>query len=428
MKRLARKILQLPIFDIDWWQEIWITVSKNKSRSLLTAFGMFWAMFMLVVMMGAGLALQNGIMSEIKGFATNSCFVYTSTTSESYKGFRKGRHWDILSEDIPILQQKIAELDQIAPVIFDWQSKNNVVFGDKSGSYNLKGSLPSYNKIDESKLIYGRYINDIDILQRRKVCLIGERVYQELIGKGKDPQGMSIRIKGVYFRIIGVMRSLGGNIQIGGPSDETIILPFSTMQQVFNMGNEIHLIAATAKPDVKVKVLEKKIKDELRRIHSISPTDEKAVASINFEEQFIMFRYLGLGIAWLIAVVGIGTMLAGGIGISNIMLVTVRERTKEIGIRRALGATPANIIVQIMSESMLLTLLAGVLGLVLGVGLLRVVESILSRSEQFFKEPQISFGLAMLSLFVLLIIATISGYLPARRAMEIKPIEAIREE
>lgn len=428
MNRLLIKILRLRIFDMDWWQEIGITIGKNKSRSVLTAFGVFWAMFMLVVMMGAGLAFQNGIMSQIEGFATNSCFIYTSTTSESYKGFRKGRHWDILSEDIPVLQQKVAELDEIAPVIFDGQSKNNVVFGDKSGSYNLKGSLPSYNKIDESKLIYGRYINDIDILQRRKVCLIGERVYEELIGKGKDPQGLNIRIKGVYFHIIGVMRSLNGNVQIGGSSDETIILPFSTMQQVFNMGKEIHLVAVTAKPDVKVKVLEKKIKDELKRIHNISPTDEKAVASINFEEQFIMFRYLGLGIAWLIAVVGIGTMLAGGIGISNIMLVTVRERTKEIGIRRALGATPTNIIVQIMSESMVLTLLAGILGLLLGVGLLRVVELFLSQGDQFFKDPQITFGLAMLSLFILLIIATISGYLPARRAMEIKPIEAIGEE
>ncbi len=425
--KILDMLTSLPIFDLDWWQEIWITITKNKSRSVLTAFGVFWGMFMIVIMVGSGSALQNGIMSQVEGFATNSCFIQSSTTSEAYKGFRKGRWWNIVNEDIPILQQKVTELEHIAPVLFGGRSTNNVVRGDKSGSYSIKGNYPSYNRIEENKLIYGRYINDIDILEKRKVCVIGERVYEEMIGKGNAPIGQSIRVNGIYFQIIGVARSSSG-ISIGGRSEEAVVLPFTTMQQVFNMGNTVHFIAATAKPGVKVNLLEKRIKEELRTLHTISPTDEKSVWSMNMEEQFNMFHYLGLGITWLIGFVGIGTLIAGGIGISNIMLVTVRERTKEIGIRRALGATPQNIIVQIMSESVVLTIIAGILGLMVGVGILYMVGIGLSQGDQFFKDPQISFGLAMASLITLLGIGTVAGYMPARRAMHIKPIEAIREE
>jgi putative ABC transport system permease protein len=200
------------------------------------------------------------------------------------------------------------------------------------------------------------------------------------------------------------------------------------MQQAFNQGNIVHFIAATAHPGVKVKVVEDRIKEVLKASHNISPTDQTAVGGMNIEDQFTMFLYLGIGIASLIWIVGLGTLMAGGIGVSNIMLVTVRERTKEIGIRRALGATPRNIITQILSESVVLTLIAGIGGIMLGVGLLQMVGIALSQGDQFFKDPQISFTVAIASLFILLVIGVLAGFLPANRAMSIKPIEAIREE
>lgn len=291
----------------------------------------------------------------------------------------------------------------------------------------IKGCYPEYDLIEKSKLLYGRYVNDIDIAEKRKVCVIGERIYEVLFQKGEDPTGKMIRVNGIYFQVIGVARSTTG-VSIGGQTAETVVLPFSTMQQAFNQGNIIHLLAATAKEGVPVRVIQDKILEVLKEQHQIAPDDKEAVFNMNIEEQFKMFNYLGIGIAALIWIVGLGTIFAGAIGVSNIMLVTVRERTKEIGIRRALGATPQNIIGQILTESIVLTVLAGITGIVIGVGILRAVGIVLSQGDQFFKDPQISFGMAVATLFILLIIGTFAGYLPAQRAMLIKPVEAISEE
>jgi len=344
-----------------------------------------------------------------------------------FKGFKKGRSWNLENADIPVLINKIPEIQYLAPVLFGGGGTNNVTRNDKVGSFSVKGNYPAYNKIDASKMIKGRYINDIDIAEKRKVCVIGERVLEVLFPKNEDPIGKNIQVSGIYFQVIGVAQHTS-DINIGGRSEETVILPFSTMQQAFNQGNKVHFMAVTAQPGIKVKVVEDKIHEVLKTIHTISPDDKKAVGGMNIEDQFTMFLYLGIGIASLIWVVGLGTLLAGGIGVSNIMLVTVKERTKEIGIRRALGATPRNIITQIMSESIILTLIAGVTGLMFGVGLLSLVGMALSQGDQFFKDPQIGFGVAIAALFILLIIGTLAGFIPANRAMNIKPIEAIREE
>ena len=415
------------IFDLDRWQEIWATITQNKSRSILTAFGVFWGMFMLVAMVGAGSALEKGINSNIEGFATNSCFVWAQQTTEPYKGFKKGRQWEIKNSDIPVLLNNIPEIEYLAPVLFGGRGTNNVVRNDIAGSFSVKGNYPVYNQVDESKMTYGRYINDIDIAEQRKVCIIGERVYEVLFPTKENPIGKQIQVNGIYYQVVGVTRHLS-DVNIGGNEKETVVLPFTTMQQAYNMGNDVHFLAVTAKPGVKVKVIEEKIQKILKQLNNIAPTDKTAVGGMNIEDQFTMFLYLGIGIGILIWFVGAGTLIAGGIGISNIMLVTVRERTKEIGIRRALGATPRTIISQILSESIILTLIAGVAGLMFGVGLLHVVGILLSQGDQFFKDPQISFAVAISSMFILLIIGTFAGFLPAKRAMNIKPIEAIREE
>jgi len=448
----------------------------------------FWGMFMLVVMVGAGVALQRGMSSQIEGFATNSCFIWSDPTTEPYKGLKKGRTWNMENEDIGLLIHKIPEIQYLAPVLFGGGSPNNVTRNDKAGSYGVKGNFPSYNQIDESKMIYGRYINDIDISEKRKVCVIGERVYQVLFPKAENPLGKNIQVNGIYFQVVGVARHTS-DINIGGNAEESVVLPFSTMQQAFNQGNKVHFMAVTAKPGIKVKVIEDRIHEVLKEKHNISPEDKKAVGGFNIEDQFNMFLYLGIGIAALIWIVGLGTLFAGAIGVSNIMLVTVKERTKEIGIRRALGATPRDIIRQILSESIVLTLIAGVLAIIIGVGvlstigqalangeniynrmqiilgiiaiilliiqilgliynfltyknlliisltsfisgfgILKLIELIKGNGDQFFKDPQISFTVALAALFILLVIGTLAGFIPANRAMNIKPIEAIREE
>lgn len=415
------------MFDLDRWQEIWITITHNKSRSVLTAFGVFWGILMLVLMVGAGNALKEGIFSQIDGFASNSCFFETNRTTLAYKGFRRGRRWDMTNSDIPIIKEKAQGLQFISPVLFRSSNDKNVVRGEKNGSYLVRGCYPEYDLIEKSKMLYGRYLNDIDIAEKRKVCVIGERIYEVLFQKDEDPAGKQIRVNGIYFQVVGVARSISG-VSVGGDTAETVVLPFSTMQHAFNQGNIVHLIAATTKKGIPVKTLQDQISEIVKQQHQISPDDKDALFTLNAEEQFKMFNYLGLGISALIWIVGLGTLCAGAVGVSNIMLVTVRERTKEIGIRRALGATPRSIIGQILSESVALTVLAGLFGIVTGVGILRGVGLVLSHGDQFFKDPQVSFVMAVGSLLILIIIGAMAGYIPAQRAMLIKPVEAISEE
>lgn len=413
------------MFDLDKFQEIWHTITHNKSRSVMTAFGVFWGMFMLVVMVGLGLAFQKGMNKEIEGFATNSCFIWNEPTTEPFKGFRKGRFWSMENEDVFLIKNNIPEIQNIAPVIFG--GTKTVNRNDKTGSYNLKGTLPAYNDIDHQNLVFGRFINDMDVADERKVCVLGERVYEVMFPGKENPLGKTVQVSGIYFRVVGVTRSTA-NVNIGGRSEETVLLPFSTMQKAFNINNTVHFLAVTAKPGVKVKVIEEKARTLLKNKHQISPDDKTAVGGMNIEEMFTMFYYLGLGIASLIWIVGLGTLLAGAIGVSNIMLVTVRERTREIGIRRALGAAPATIIRQILAESIVLTLIAGLIGLLFGVLVLSGVGMALAQSDGLLKDPQITFTVALSALFILVFIGTLAGLIPANRAIKIKAIEAIREE
>lgn len=415
------------IIDLDRIYEIWVTITHNKSRSFLTAFGVFWGMFMLVLMVGAGNALNNGIMSQVEGFAANSCFFWTDRTTEPYKGFQKGRHWNMLNSDIEIIKQRVPELEHISPMLFGGSFENNIVRGENAGTYQVKGVYPVYNSIEESRILKGRFINEIDIAEQRKVCLIGERVAEVLFDHGESPIGGMIKVHGIYFQVVGVVTGMS-NVSIGGQATESVVLPFSTMQQAFHQGNIIHFMGATAKPGIKVKVVQDKISETLRSLHQISPDDKDAVGSMNIEDQFTMFNNLFLGVSSLIWIVGLGTLLFGAIGVSSIMLVTVRERTKEIGVRRALGATPRSIISQILSESAVLTVIAGIAGIVLGVGILSAVGIALSQGDQFLKDPQISFGMAIGVLIILVIVGVMAGFIPANRAMTIKPIDAIREE
>ena len=412
---------------MDFFNEIWLTISKNRSRSLLTGFGVFWGMMILLALVAVGDSLQSAVWSHVAGFATNSTFIGTSTTSLPYKGLQKGRQWDIVNSDLPVLRREAPSADIISPLCFGGLWDNNVRYGDRKGSYQQIGVNSDFPKVMYVPILYGRNINDIDIREHRKVCVIGNRIYRELFPEGGDVTGRMLSIGNIQFRIVGVRRQAKMDINIGGPPDELVVLPVTTLQQTYHLGETIHMVMATAKPQATAAEVEDEIKSTLKQLHSVAPDDQRATWSVNMEEMFKANQSLMLGLTILIWLVGIGTLISGAVGVSNIMLVTVRERTKEIGIRRALGASPRVIVRQILAESTLLTFLAGVLGIVAGVGVVQLA-GVLLKDNEMFGTMQVSFSVAVCALILLILIGLLAGLLPASRALSIKPIEALSEE
>ncbi len=412
------------LIDIDRWEEVLLTITRNKTRSVLTAFGIFWGIFMLVALIGGGNGLQQMMSSNFAGFATNSCFIVSRETTEPYKGFRKGRKWDLENQDLEVLKNRIPQIEDITPNLFRWGA--TVVRKEQKGTFVVRGVYPSYDKIEKQTMMFGRFINDVDISERRKVCTIGTRIYETLFKKGENPCGEYIRVDGIYYQVVGVCSGVS-NIQIGGSSEEMVNISFSTMQQAYNMGKTVHIICMTAKHGVAITSLESKIQELIKYNHLISPTDPQAVMVLNMEEMFKMMDSLFTGIRMLVWLVGLGTLLAGAIGVSNIMMVTVRERTIEFGIRRAIGARPREIMEQILSESMVLTAIAGLSGISFAVLILQVAEVGITASGTV-AHFQVSFWTALGMAFLLLSLGIIAGLAPAYRAMSIKPIDAIRDE
>lgn len=423
------------MFDRDRWQEVYQTLRSNKLRTFLTAFGVFWGIFMLMVMLGAGKGLQNAAFDGLGDFATNSAFIFARQTSIPYKGFPRGRFWEFHTSDMKALEDNIPEIDVLAPRLQPWggNGSNNVVRGIKTASYYISGDYPSFSKIDPVSLVQGRFINDIDVLEKRKVAVIGIRVRQELFRPDENPIGQYIRIKGVYFQVVGVHEPKN-KVNIGGEKDQTIYLPFSTVQVVYNFGDAVHYIMVTAKKNIPVSVVEKKCMTVLAARNGVAPEDEQAFGHFNLEEQFNKMNGLFAGIQGLIWIVGIGTLIAGVIGVSNIMLIIVKERTKEIGIQRAIGASPWKVISQVITESVVLTSISGTFGLMLGVLVLESLNKALnsaggSNSDgTMFMNPGVSFHVAILALVILVLSGIIAGLIPARKAVSVKPIDALRYE
>ncbi len=416
------------MFDLDNWQEIWATITRNKTRSVLTGFGVFWGLFMLIMLVGIGNGFKGGIMQQVDGFATNACFFQPGLTGEAYKGYRKGRWWNLNNRDLILLREKARSVEYISPVLFGGTSDKNTVRGHKSGTYPFRGVYPEHFRIETMELLYGRVINDVDVQEKRKVCVIGREVYETLFEVGENPIGQYIRMNGIYFQVIGVVRPLS-NISIGGNVEQSVFFPFSTTQQTFSRGDTFHFLACTAKPGIPASVVEEEVKTILRQAHDISPTDTKALWSMNIEKEFRMFWNLFLGVDILIWIVGLGALFSGIIGISNIMLVTVRERMREIGVRRAIGATPMRIMLQIISESFVLTAIAGLGGFLFGVGILALLQQgMASGSDGLFIPPYVSFNLALVAMLILIFSGVVAGIMPAMRALQIKAIDAIRDE
>lgn len=416
-----------PMFDRDLWNEIWMTLSRNKLRTFLTAFGVGWGIFMLVVMLGAGNGMSNAVEKAFTGWATNSAFIWAQRTSMPYHGFARGRPLDFTNDDIDAIKREVPNVRYLAPrnQLGGWQGSNNVVRGVKTGAFNIYGDMPDVMKIQSALIDSGRFLNEKDVLEERKVCVIGTRVREVLFDSSETALGSYIRINGVYFRVVGLHRSI--RTENSEEDANTIYVPFTTFQTAFNFHNLVSWFSVTAVDGVPVGEVEQGIKKLMARRHDVDPADQMAFGSFNLEQEFDKMNMLLLFIKGLSWVVGVMTLLAGAIGISNIMLVVVKERTKEIGVRRAIGAPPRVIRKQILLESLVLTVLAGYTGLVLGVGLLELAQAV-GMEGDFFLRPEVDLTTALVALTVLIISGLLAGLIPASRALRIKAVEALRAE
>ena len=418
------------MFDSDRWQEIYHVLAKNKLRTALTAFGVFWGMFMLVVLMGSGNGLRNGVMGSFGSFATNSFFMWGQTTSMPYKGFQKGRYIAFDNKDTEALQRELKEAEVIAPrcQLGGYRGTNYVTRGKYSGSsFSISGDTPEIMRISPKKIIDGRWLNQKDLDDRRKVAVIGSRVRDVLFNKDENPIGEYINISGIYFMVVGV-HDLEFTSDHSERELESIMVPLTTFQQAFNWGDRVGWYSIMGNDQVDITVLEQKAKDILKKTHNVHPEDIRAIGGWNAAEEFGKISGLFIAINVLVWIVGIGTLLAGVIGVSNIMLVVVKERTKEIGIRKAIGATPYLIVSQIILEALILTGIAGYIGLSAGVWVLATVNDAIGSGAGMFKNPEIDLTAALICLVIIVIAGGLAGVIPARKAANVDPIIALRSE
>ncbi len=418
------------IFRRDTWSEILSSVTKNKARTTITVIGVLWGIFIYITLSGAAKGLDNGFERQFERVAMNSMFVWTQQTSVPYKGFKTGRFIQLKLNDVRTLKTKIPEIQYVAP-----RNAKGVFGGDaptitkdlKHGKYNVYGDFPVVVKI-ATKDIYdgGRFLNEEDIKHDRKVCVIGERTQRELFNKDENPIGQFIKIDNSYFQVIGVHKFVQGG---GFEDDGDIYIPFTTFRKLYNTGENVGWLAIAAHNDADVIEVEKKVKTVLKDIHSVAPEDERAIGSFNLGEIFNKVQGFSKGLTFLSLVVGIATIFAGVIGIGNILLISVKERTRELGVRRALGATPNEVKGQIILESVFLTLVSGVLGIILGALVLAGINAATQDVTDFpYTNPTVPIPYIIGALLIMIILGTLIGLIPAQRAVSIKPIDALREE
>ncbi|WP_439880544.1 ABC transporter permease [Pontibacter sp. MBLB2868] len=415
------------MIDIDKWTEIYNTVKKHKLRTALTAFGVFWGIFMLVVLLGAGKGLENGIVGEFN-IAKNAVFIWTQRTSVPYMGLKAGRFIQMTNDDVAAIRANVPEVAVIAP--------NNQLNGDfavnyqtKSAAFTVRGETPEMLQVRPTKVMTGRFINQKDIIERRKVAVVGPRTL-ELLFKDIDPIGKYINIKGSYFQVVGTFEPVGKGEDIVEDS-KIIYLPNTSLQQTFNQPNQVGSLAMTPVAGVPAAVIEDKVKALLMKRHNVAPDDLKAFGSANIEKEFQDIQGLFTGIAGFSWLVSIGTIFAGIIGVGNIMLIVVKERTKEIGVRKALGATPWSIISLIIQESVVITGLAGYTGLLAGTGIIAIIEYFMRKFDVqagYFGVPEVNLGIALSATILLVLTGALAGLIPATKAARVNPVVALRDE
>ncbi|MCX2738329.1 ABC transporter permease [Pontibacter anaerobius] len=416
------------MIDIDKWTEIYNTVKKHKLRTALTAFGVFWGIFMLVVLLGAGKGLENGVMSEFN-IAKNAVFIWTQRTSVPYMGLKAGRTIQMTNDDVAAIKAKVPEVGVVAPSNQLW-GDFAVNYQDKSSAFTVNGETPEVLFVKPLIIKTGRFVNDIDIQEKRKVAVVGPRVLEVLFPNEKNPLGKYISIKGSYFQVVGTFDPVGKGEDIVEES-KIIYIPQTALQQTFNQVNKVGFMAMVPKPGVPAAVIEEKVKTLLMERHQVAPTDLKAFGSANVEKEYQDIQGLFIGISGFSWLVSIGTIIAGIIGVGNIMLIVVKERTKEIGIRKALGATPLSIISLIIQESIVITGLAGYVGLLVGTGIIALIEYFMRKFDVqagFFGMPEVNPGIAITATVLLVVTGALAGLIPAAKAAGVNPVMALKDE
>lgn len=416
------------LFDKDMWFEIFHTMGKNMFRTFLTMLGVIFAMIILVLLLGGANGLSNGFNKIFAGTSSNSLFVWGQSTSEPYKGFERGRRIRYKLEDADILKRQIPEIEVLAPRIelADHRGTISVYRNGQTSGSSVYGDYPEIDQITKKKLVEGRFLNQSDIDHSKKVCVIGEETYKLLFEKGEEAIGENIRINGVYFTVVGIYKP-NNNINIDG--ENAVFIPFSTFQKAFNSGDRMGWMAISVEQNTPVPLIEKQIKDILKAKYDIHPDDERAIGSFDMSRIFNSVTGFTLVLQGFSFFIGIFTLLAGVIAISNILLITVKERTKEIGVRRALGATPKVVKRQIILEAIIITAFAGLVGFSISVGFLAIMDNLWGSGDDFpFVKPMISITQFIFSFVLMVGLSVLIGLLPANRAVKVRPIEALREE
>ena len=410
----------------DGLQEILFTLRQNKLRTVLTAFGVFWGIFMLVLLLGAGRGMQNGVYEDFGSDVLDFIIVWTGDTSLAFHGMGPGRRIQLKLDDIQALKQQVPGIRVISAERF--VESGTITYARKNSNAQILGVPDEYFRVKEDvPFNFGRRVNTLDLAEIRKVVFIGTNVADRLFDKGVDPVGKDIRVKDVVMKVAGVFYDKGGR----GQNSDRVIMPLTTMEKIYGGGEVTSNIWVRPKQGVDGFELEKKVLALLKRRHDVSPDDNRGIASFNMAEPMQRVTGLFVGIDVFIWFVGLGTLTAGIVGISNIMIITVKERTKEIGIRKALGATPFHIVSTLLLESTLVTGVAGYFGLVIGVGLLELVAFALRSTGAklpYFVNPGVDFKLAITALLLLVGVGVLAGLMPALRAARITPTEAMKSE
>lgn len=419
------------MFNRDRWKEILEVLTSNWFRTVLTAFGVFWGILILIILLSAGKGLENGIRADFGDTATNTMFMWTRSTTKAHMGLPIGRNFNFKTEDVETLWEKFPQLRIVSPrnQLGGFGGNNNVVRGIKTGAYNVYGDYPEIIKQEPMAITAGRFINHNDIDDKRKVAVIGLGVRNELYDMGEEILGTYIKIQGVNFMVVGTYkkRSNNGNSEEG---QKEIYVPFTVFSQAFNRGNNVGWMAITAKDGYPISDLKMDIVSEVKLAHRVHPEDTRAVGYFDLYEQFNRVESLFGAMSFIGYFVGILVLLSGIIGVSNIMLIVVKERTKEIGIRRALGEDPWSIRKQILLESIFLTIISGMAGIVMGALFIYGVNALLDANGpvDMFMNPSVNLGVVSAALVILVFSGLLAGFIPAQSAIKVRPIDALRTE
>ncbi|TXN37054.1 ABC transporter permease [Flagellimonas hymeniacidonis] len=419
------------MFNKDRWREILEVLTSNVGRTLLTAFGVCWGIFILIILLAAGKGFENGIRKDFGDIATNTMFMWTRSTTKAYEGLPKGRSFEFKVDDVQAIRDNVPNLKFISPrnQLGGFRGGGNVIRGIRVGAYNVYGDYPEIINQDPMTVTSGRFLNHNDIQQKRKVAIIGQGVKSELYEKGEEVLGTYIKIQGVNFMVIGTYKK-NSNDGDGEEAQKEIFVPFTSFSQAFNRGEDVGWMAITAHDGSSISQLKENIVNVMRERHKVHPEDTRAIGYFDLYEQFNRVESLFFGLKAIAYLVGIMVLLSGIIGVSNIMLIVVKERTKEIGIRRALGEQPISIKKQILMESIFLTIISGMIGIIFGALVIYGINSLLDSigPVDMFINPSVSVGVVSGALLILMISGLLAGFIPAQSAIRVRPIEALRTD